>query len=59
MRWGFLLVAFLAMGTPALAQDGIGIPEPTDMILFGLAVAGVLIGRRSSKAPPHDRNNDA
>jgi hypothetical protein len=56
---GYSFVALLLMGTPAFAQGSIKIPEPTDIVLFGLAVAGLIIGRRSSKAPPHDSNNDA
>jgi hypothetical protein len=56
---GFSLAAVLVMSTPAVAQGSIKIPEPTDIALFGLAVAGLIIGRRSSKAPPHDDNEDA
>jgi PEP-CTERM motif len=47
------------MSSAASAQGSIAIPEPTDMVLFGLAVAGLIVGRRSSKAPPHDDNEDA
>ena len=53
------MAALLALSAPALAQSGLKIPEPTDIVLFGLAIAGLVIGRRSSKAPPHDKNNDA
>jgi hypothetical protein len=56
---GYSLAALLAMSAPAVAQGGIRIPEPTDIVLLGLAIAGLVIGRRSSKAPPHDGNNDA
>lgn len=56
---GYSFAALLVMSTPALAQGSIKIPEPTDIALFGLAVAGLIIGRRSSKAPPHDGKNDA
>ena len=56
---GYSFAALLVMSTPALAQGSIKIPEPTDIALFGLAIAGLIIGRRSSKAPPHDGNNDA
>ena len=56
---GYSFAALLVMSTPAFAQGSIKIPEPTDIALFGLAVAGLIIGRRSSKAPPHDGNNDA
>jgi hypothetical protein len=56
---GYSLAALLMMSAPAVAQGSIKIPEPTDIALFGLAVAGLIVGRRSSKAPPHDDNNDA
>jgi hypothetical protein len=56
---GYSLIALLLMSSAAAAQGSIAIPEPTDVVLFGLAVAGLIIGRRSSKAPPHDDNNGA
>ena len=58
MIWGFSWVALLATSSAAAAQGIIKVPEPTDIALFGLAVAGLIIGRRSSKTPPHD-NDDA
>lgn len=56
---GYSFAALLVMSTPALAQGSIKIPEPTDIALFGLAIAGLIIGRRSSKAPPYDDNDNA
>ncbi len=56
---GYSLVVLLVMSTPAFAQGSVKIPEPTDIALFGLAVAGLIVGRRSSKVPPHDDNNGA
>jgi hypothetical protein len=56
---GYSLVALLLMSSAASAQGSIAVPEPTDIVLFGLAVAGLIIGRRSSKTPPHDDNEDA
>ena len=53
------MAVLLAMSAPAFARSSVGMPEPTDIVLFGLAIAGVVIGRRSSKAPPYDKNNDA
>ncbi len=51
------LLALAVMASPAWAQGSIKIPEPTDIALFGLAVAGLIVGRRSSKVPPHDDND--
>lgn len=39
------LIVALAAATPAFAQ-GLAIPEPSTLALFGLGVAGVIIGRR-------------
>ena len=52
---GALLLVCIA--SPALAQSFVKIPEPTDMALFGLAIAGLVVGRRSSRVPPHDDND--
>ncbi len=42
---------FIALGTatPAFAQ-GSAVPEPSTLVLFGLGVAGVIIGRRGGKS---------
>ena len=56
---GYSFVIVLLMSSPALAQSSVKIPEPTDIALFALAIAGLIVGRRSSKAPPYDDNNDA
>jgi hypothetical protein len=40
--------------TPALAQSAVSIPEPTDLALFGLGVAGLIIGRRGARKKPKD-----
>lgn len=56
---GYSFAALFAMSAPAFALGGLKIPESTDIVLFGLAIGGLVIGRRSSKAPPHDKNNDA
>lgn len=39
----------LAMSSPGLAQAAVEIPEPTDMTLLALAVAGLVIGRQVAK----------
>jgi hypothetical protein len=43
------LVIALGGATPALAQ-GSAVPEPSTLVLFGLGVAGVIIGRRGGKS---------
>lgn len=49
-----LFVAALAAG-PALAQSGSSvIPEPSTMVLFGLGVAGVAIGRHYASRRPDE-----
>ena len=44
----------LGVASPALASGGISIPEPTDITLLALALAGLIIGRRGAKRPPKD-----
>jgi hypothetical protein len=39
----------LAMSSPSLAQAAASIPEPTDMSLIALAVAGLVIGRQVAR----------
>ncbi len=56
---GYVFLLLLASGTPAWAQGSMKIPEPTDIALFGLAVAGLFFGRRSSKAPPYEPPKDS
>lgn len=45
------LAAFVATAGPALAQagGGIAIPEPTDITLFAIGLAGLIIGRRVAR----------
>lgn len=50
-----LTALLLALGAgPVEAGTGMTIPEPTDLTLLALGLAGVLIGRRAAKRPPAD-----
>ncbi len=50
-----ITVAAALAASPAWASGGVTIPEPTDLTLLALGVAGVIIGRRGAKRPPpHD-----
>lgn len=49
----FILLAVLA--SPALAGDGVQVPEGSALTLFALGVLGVIVGRRGSMRPK-DRN---
>ncbi len=44
----------LCFASPAWASGGIAIPEPTDLTLLALGLAGLIIGRRGAKRPPKD-----
>ena len=56
MNRAVIRVAFVVVGlcaaSPAWASGGMAIPEPTDLTLLGLALAGLIIGRRGAKRPP-------
>ena len=47
---------FLVLAAPAAAQAGTSIPEPSDMLLLGMGVLGLILGRRGgrSRKPPRD-----
>lgn len=43
------ITALLFAASPALAEGGTAIPEPSNWALFALGVTGVLIGRFGSR----------
>ena len=47
-----VVASALLVASPALASGAIAIPEPTDLTLLALGVAGLIIGRRGAKRPP-------
>ncbi|MBB4859575.1 hypothetical protein HNO88_002904 [Novosphingobium chloroacetimidivorans] len=49
------VVLAVACAMPALAASGsVALPEPSALLLLGLGVAGVAIGRRFSTKRPRD-----
>ena len=51
ISWVIAAAALLA-ASPAWASGGMAIPEPTDLTLLALGLAGLIIGRRGAKRPP-------
>ena len=49
MRIVLTLLAIFGLSAPAYAWDGVQIPEPSNLALFGLGLAGLVIGRQASK----------
>ncbi len=49
-----ILVAGLCVAAPVWASGGMAIPEPTDLTLLALGLAGLIIGRRGAKRPRQD-----
>ena len=49
-----IAVSALLVSTPAWAAGSTAIPEPTDLTLLAMGLAGLIIGRRGAKKPPQD-----
>lgn len=47
-----ICLSMLFAATPAMAQSGVSIPEPSDALLFGLGFAGLVIGRWAAQRRP-------
>ncbi len=47
-------LTLLMVSAPAAAQAGTSVPEPSDMLLLGMGVLGLILGRRGgrSRKPP-------
>ncbi len=51
-RTAFLITLATLSASPALAQAGTTIPEPSDALLFGMGLAGLMIGRYFARRKP-------
>ncbi len=40
--------------SPAFAQVGASVPEPSNIALFSLGVLGLILGRRGGRSKPRD-----
>lgn len=47
-------LAAVQMASPAMAAGGAALPEGSNLTLFALGIAGVLIGRRASMGRKRD-----
>ena len=54
MRLALPLFAITALvaASPALAGGATTVPDPSDITLFAIGLAGVIVGRRFAKRPP-------
>jgi hypothetical protein len=54
-----MLALLAAITEPVTVYVPSRIPEPTDFALFGLAIAGLIIGRQTSRRRPEDKDGNA
>ncbi len=48
------LAGVFLSAAPAMAQAGSSIPEPSDMALLGMGLAGLVIGRWAARRKPDE-----
>jgi hypothetical protein len=47
-------IVLLFAATPAMASGSSAVPEPNNLVLLGMGVAGLVMGRRAAKRRPKD-----
>ena len=54
--WPHLLIALLALAAeaPAVASNGVTIPDPSAATLLAMGVLGLIVGRQGGRRPPRD-----
>ncbi len=57
MALRFLILSLVFVAAPVEAADGIQIPEPSNMALMALGLAGLVVGRHAARSKrPKDDN---
>lgn len=54
--WPHMLIALLALAAdaPAIAGNGISVPDPSAATLLAIGVLGLIIGRQGGRRPPSE-----
>ncbi len=52
--WPHLLIALLALAAdaPAIAGNGISVPDPSAATLLAIGLLGLIVGRKGGRRPP-------